>query len=189
MKTTIFDYFDKHIEYPENIASNILPYGTLWSYVSDSILNAFINYVKPFGIYVLNRYRTEDSKVSCRVHTPGQCDWYDFNGTKIELITKLKSKQIDIYHTKLGCFDDDVIIISEITPGSYMFFWFDCDVSDCMIGRFITSDTKEQIYQSILTYLSNTCADNTNGMITEDTECLCGWNELPPDILSGWVSF
>ena len=29
----------------------MLPYGTVWNYVSSTILNGFINYVKPIDVY------------------------------------------------------------------------------------------------------------------------------------------
>jgi hypothetical protein len=41
------DYFNNCEHYPANILyEDILPINTLWGYVSDSLLNGFINYVE-----------------------------------------------------------------------------------------------------------------------------------------------
>ena len=53
---TIWDYFDDKYDYPRQIAHDMLPYGTVWNYVSSTILNGFINYVKPIGIFLIDRY-------------------------------------------------------------------------------------------------------------------------------------
>ena len=180
MKKKIFDYFNNCIAYPQDVSCDPIPYGILWTYISSTFLNGFINYVEPFGFYVLNRYSDLSDDISDReAHVQEEVNrrnWFIFNGTKGELIDKLISKEYSMYHTKLDSFGDDVVIISEIGEGKYMFFWFDMDSSDCSIGRFETTDSKEEIIQSIKEWINS-------------EENLNGYTDMPIEILQGWLSF
>lgn len=56
----VMKYFPDNIDYPNVLGGEILPDGTLWSYVSSTFLNGFINYIQPVKCYLMNRYRDWD---------------------------------------------------------------------------------------------------------------------------------
>lgn len=161
----IHDYFDNIIDYPEDIAENTLPYGTLYQYVSYTFLNGFLNYVKPVSIFVLDRYLNEESVQW------SDDDKEDFK-TKKNIIKQILNNEYDSYHTKLDVFRDDIILLTEISDNKYMYFRFDMDVSDCSIGRFETTDDIEIINNAIIKSLEN---------IT--------YTKLSTSFLKGWLSF
>lgn len=165
----IYDYFDDIIDYPQDLAENILPYGTMYQYVSHTFLNGLINYVKPISIFVLDRYLNEDFVAN----TWDDDDKEDFE-TKKNVIKKITNNKYDEFHTKLDIFNDDVILLAEISENKYMYFYFDMDVSDCSIGRFETTDEVEVIIESIVKWLENK-------KIT--------YTKLPTSFLNGWLSF
>jgi len=194
----IWDYFDNHIDYPNNIVDNPIPYGTLWSYVSSTFLNGLINYVNPIGCYVVNRYTEETADISdrkvCICNKGKFVNWYNFEGTKLELINALISGEKEIYHTNLSCFEDDIVIIAKIEneldeENKYIFFWFDYDVSDCSIGKFITDDSQELILNSVENWLKETYVDNKTCHETFHDEESSGYHKLPLSFIKGWVSF
>lgn len=163
----IFDYFDDNIEYPKTIASDILPYGTLWEYVSFTLLNAFINHVDIIAGFVVDRYTKRDGKA--------------------ELIESSIKKE---KHANLRIFNDDVIVLGRIYSNKYMFFYFDYDVSDCMIGRFETDDDTEVIVQSIVNWLEECKVRNTGYTMTEHTESgRIDYMQLPYEFFIGWLSY
>jgi hypothetical protein len=194
----IWDYFEDNIEYPKNIADNPIPYGEVWTYVSSTFLNGFINYVKPIGCYVVNRYTEETEDISDR--EVSICDkgkfgnWHKFSGTKKGLIDLIVSEEKEVYHTRLNCFADDIIILAKIETESdeenkYIFFWFDSDVSDCSIGKFKTNDSQEEILNSIENWLKETYADDKTGHEASHDELSSGYHKLPLSFLQGWISY
>ena len=161
---TIMSYFDETVEYPQDIALNPIPMNTLWCYVSSTFLNGFINHVTPLKVFVLDRYEPD----------------------KTEKIKKLK-RQI---HTKLSQFGDDIIILSEIGENTYMFFWFDMDVSDCYIGRFETTDSKDEVIDSLTNWLNKQKEENEGEEFYEGIDNgIWDYHELPLSFLEGWISF
>ena len=194
----IWDYFDDTIEYPHNIVDNPIPYGEVWTYISSTFLNGFINYTKPFGCYVINRYTKESDDISDRNTTicnKGQFGkWHKFKGTKKELIDLITSGEKEVYHTEMSCFGDDIIVIGEVgddyseNNGKYIFFWFDMDCSDCSIGKFKTSDSKEEILESVENWLKEDFMKNKNHEELHD-ENSSGYHKLPLSFIKGWVKF
>jgi len=191
-KKKIWDYFNDTIEFPKNVADDPIPYGEAWVYISATFLNGFVNYMKPFGCYVINRYKKEDADISDNNVSFG--NWTKFKGTKKELIDLIISGKKEVYHTDLRCFSDDIIIVGEIEDGisddngKYIFFWFDMDVSDCSIGRFKTSDTKEEILKSVENWLHEDYVENKNHEELHDDNT-SGYHKLPLSFIKGWVSF
>lgn len=166
-KDNIFDYFGDEVEFPENIAVDIMPYGTLWSYVSATFLNGFINYVDILAGFVIDRYTKRDGKAA-----------------QIEAAIKTE------VHTNLRVFKDDVIVLGRIGKGKYMFFYFDYDVSDCMIGRFITDDNETTIVQSIVNWLERCKAERVGLTISEHTESgILDYTSLPVKFFRRWISY
>lgn len=111
---TIFDLFDEHFEYPSNeIAEHGgLPECTLYSYVSSTFLNGFINYVDIIKAFVVERY----------------CNEWD------EVIPQQVKEFHQSYHSSLRKIHDDKWILAQ-GDRDYWLFIFDEDVSDCSIGR------------------------------------------------------
>ena len=202
-KKTIWDYFDEQIEYPNNIVSNPIPYGEVWTYVSSTFLNGFINYVKPVKIFLIDRYVPNDEDITERnvsVKKPGTWNWEKFKGTKGELKTAIITGEYEMYHTNLHCFGDDVVILAELDDKetasddeekTYIFFWFDCDVSDCSIGKFKTTDTKEEVIQSVVNWLEQQKEENNKDLNFDKyfDNGVYNYTELPLSFIAGWVNF
>lgn len=89
--------------------------GWVINYISSIFLNGWINYVEPVRAFVIQRY--ED-------------DYYALN-TRVEQWNKKER-----HHTQLNFFEDDVLLLARSEIGDWWYFWFDCDVSDCCIGKF-----------------------------------------------------
>lgn len=179
---TIQDYFNNSIDYPTEVAHNPVPYGTIQCYISSTFLNGMINYVKPISCFVLDRYTADDENIG--------------DVTKKELINAIISGEKEMYYTNMNCFNDDIVLLAEIETneeddkGRYMFFWFDCDVSDCCIGKFETTDTKEEVVQSIRNWL-DVCKEEYKGKIFEEgcDNGILNYSELPISFLNGWLKF
>lgn len=194
---TIWDYFNDNIEYPKEVAFNPIPYNTVWTYISVTFLNGFINYVKPFKCYLIDRYTPNSENINdVKYQIEGGYEWLTFNGTKGELKDKILKEEIKLYHTKLSCFSDDIIILSEIEHNEkdglnrFMFFWFDMDVSDCSIGRIETKDTKEEVIQSVVNWLEQNKEENKGKLVEEGFDNgLMNYTELPLSFLKGWLKF
>lgn len=181
----IWNYFNENIEYPKEISHNPIPYGTVWSYVSSTFLNGFINYVRPIYCCVIDRYTPDDEEIK----------YNDFNGTKKELLDLILSNKFDIHHTKLNCFQDDIIILARILTENndldkYMFFWFDMDCSDCCIGKFETNDSEDTVIESIKNWLNREKRENHGFTVQVNRDNgIINYHELPITFISGWVSF
>ena len=199
-KKTIWDYFDDNIDYPNEVAHNPLPYGTVWCYISSTFLNGIINYVKPISCFVLDRYTADDENVGDRNFTlcnKGEFGkWHKWEGTKKELIKAITTGEKEMYHTNMNCFGDDIALLAEIETneedgkGRYMFFWFDCDVSDCCIGKFETTDTKEEVIQSMRNWLDESKEENEGKIVEEGYDNgIVNYTELPISFLKGWLKF
>jgi len=195
----IWDYFKEVVDYPNDILHNPIPYNVCWSYVSATLLNGFINYTKPvLSVYVLDRYTGLNKKVD--LDTPidkVKGKNVKFAGTKGDLINGFLSGALKIHHAKLSCFKDDVVVLGEIPMDDFdnglhrfIFFWFDCDVSDCSIGRFETTDSIEDVNQSIINWLESEKDYNKNKKIVEGYDNgIIDYHKLPTLFMSGWVSF
>lgn len=193
-KIEIWDYFNEKIDYPSDVALNPIPYGTVWSYISSTFLNGFVNYVKPIACFVLDRYAEDGELIGDRNFTVCNAGefgkWHKWEGTKKQLIDAIKNGSKAMAHTKLDCFGDDIILLTEIEPDKYMFFWFDMDVSDCSIGRFETTDPKETVISSVVNWLEREKTDNNGKTVTNGFDNgIVNYHGLPISFLEGWVSF
>lgn len=140
--------------------------GIYYNYVSNTLLNGVINYVKPIKVYLMDRYTENLLKRHNAIRR--------FN-TDPE------------FHTNLGAFEDDIILLAyEEESGFYWVFWFDCDSSDCSIGRFTTEDSKEEVVESftqwVLERQKNFCDYYHSGREGMAVELNC-------ENIKGWVSF
>jgi len=106
--------FMETVEYPthEQFLSGIQP-GISYDYVSSVYLNGFINYVDIIDAFMIRRYM-------------------DFAESIERIKTKIKNKE---FHTNVQDSSeyDDILILGK-TEDMYVYFWNDCDCSDCCIG-------------------------------------------------------
>jgi len=176
--SNFLDYFDDHVEYPgDTVAGNPLPINEFWQYISSTFLDGFINYVDIIEGYQIHRYRAPDV-------------------TKRENFAKMSE-----FHSNLSVAEDDVLILADArtNDGLYYFFWFDRDVSDCCIGRFLTEDSREKVLENFRAYVNDRNAEmqKSYGLLSPKS-----WYEvgaIPPEPiplepawllpkLKGWIS-
>ena len=156
------DYFDECVSYPQDIALNPLPVGTLYEYVSSTFLNGFVNFVFIERAYLLNRY-TNPTDVFDKLGTtvqepPGSLNWVtlaDLLGPEAnrDRAIRILFQKGRTHHVDLSNLSDDVLILARVKDWHdganesqmYYFFWYDMDCSDCFIGRFITNDPVERV--------------------------------------------
>lgn len=178
------DYFTHQEDYPRHIAANPLPLNTVWDYVSNTFLNGFINYVEIVEAHLLNRYHQMSETIEANRLTTYREPAGSFNWVKpSENLTKqqvfdLFTQKNRMMHTPLGCLQDDVIVLSRCKDENdatvYVYFWFDKDVSDCSIGRFVTEDSEEIVRQKFNAWLKNLKYTST---------------PIPTHFFQGWISF
>jgi hypothetical protein len=164
------DYFEETIDYPHPTASeNILPLGTLYSYISNTFLNGWINYVKIIAAQLISRYEP-----------------YKNNQLSIENIQQNLDKY---YHFDFNKnLSDDVLILAKnedkYEPNyepHWWFFWYDRDCSDCMIGRFKTEDYDE-IVISLFKEYANERSKNLRYENSGQPAI-----EIPNSFFKGWI--
>ncbi len=153
-------YFTDFVEYPlasqSQLPANILPFATLWTYVNSNFVNGFLNCGKLLAISLLNRYNSKDKIldpetdiIQSNLIIPGEINKY-------ETVTYYFKQELLNYfykgyksgHTDFSIFNDDIFLLNKIQNENdyhYLFIWLDCDVSDCAIGRFKTSDPESEI--------------------------------------------
>lgn len=179
------DLFAIGIEYPgDKIGTQgILPIGTLYSYVSHSFLNGLVNYGgKPLLAYVITRYQKWDEPFEEPKQISIQGIPQSFR-TKREVFDAL-TEEGKGDHGHLGYFQDDVLLLTKI-DSVYWFFWFDCDVSDCSIGRFKTNLSEEQVKTLFEAYVKKSNAKFQSG----DDEPIEEARAIPLHYFRGWLSF
>ena len=119
-------YFNDVHEYPDISSIPLLVDdigdGMLFEYVSNTFLLAYINNVEIIKGYGIHRYEYPSDKDINLIYEP--------DGS-----------------VKLQEWNDDFLFLakSRSKENSYFYFWFDCDVSDCCIGNFMTDDPIEDI--------------------------------------------
>lgn len=181
-KKSIWDYFEIQEDYPQEVVHNILPYGTIWCYISNTFLNGLVNYAKPIKCYILERHSDNNKQVRISSISPK----LKYSGTKNELINKINSFELKFHEASLRIFNDDVIILSEIPTtlnddiNRYIFFWFDYEVSDCCIGKFETNDSEEDVKETLYNWLES-CRVENKGIIN--------YKELNVDFLKNSIQF
>ena len=190
-KKMITDYFNDEVDYPQGVFENPLPMNELWCYISSTFVNGFVNYGKPIGAWVGHRYNSPETTVKAHVCDAGKTNWHDIEVSKKELINLLNSGTKTMYHFKLHSFEDDIFLLlkSEYQDDVYLYIWYDCDVSDCCIGKFQTSDSEEDIKQSVVNWLMKESQDK-QGLFEENYDNgIQMYDELYPSILKGWLKF
>jgi hypothetical protein len=172
--------FEDKVEFmTDDLVSNFRS-GTIYFYVGSTFLNGYINYIKPIKIYLLERYRTQGKTYEEKI-------WFPF-------ITDPP------YHTNLNDLHDDILILGE-TENHYYFFWYDCDCSDCAIGRQKKNEIiKEEAVKWFDNYTESLVEprfveyrnQHREQFDTSDDECaegITGYREIPTKCLRGRVKF
>lgn len=107
-----WELFPDSEEYPDNLAERGVPQDTLYAYVSNTFLDGIINYTKVFATYVL---------------APGYGELSEYEESIEDALSET--------HTKFHEFGlIDTVLLTE-TENSLWVFWYDADVSNCIIGR------------------------------------------------------
>lgn len=155
------DFIGKHfpdaLEYPDVCEICMKP-GAWQTYVSSTFLNGWINYVRIKKVFLITRYRDHAANLAA----VEACK----NGRDV--------------HTSLRVVGDDVLILAQEEGRSmWWVFWFDCDVSDCCIGRFESSETAEQLYADFEVWANAVSLD----------EGAAPALEVPVSSIHGWISF
>lgn len=176
------NYFNETIEYPSNVIVNPIPLGELWTYISTTFLNGFINYCKIHKIYLLDRYTDQNELIENvnYMEEKGITKWKKFNGTKKELLNLVLNDKAFFFHTDLYCFKDDIIILGKADKNVWIYFWFDSDSSDCCIGKFYTKDQDSEVEHKLHQYLLE---------LKKDQKYVKNFYELPNRFALGWIKF
>ncbi len=173
------DYFSDQEDYPEP-AVDMLPVDKLYSYISTTFLDGWINYVEIKSAFLITRYREHEQNVAAVAK---------FNG-----VDRQRYDHID-FNACLGKqLDDDVLILARAKDRDpfdtdvdgcgphWWFFWFDRDVSDSCIGRFETTDADAIIVERFAAYAH----EKSRGMGYEHSGHPA--LELKPSAFRGWIS-
>ncbi len=166
-KQKFMDLFTEHYEFPNladvSVISKDENTGILFEYVPNSYLKGYVNSVKLIAGYGVTRY------------------------------TSIADKNIDLIYinSNISDYDDDVVLLAKSDEGLYYFFYFDCDVSDCMIG---TLNYKNMKQEEVVSLFDEWAKEHNKYMFTRYTR----ENEKPDDTntlfkidvkrLKGWIS-
>lgn len=158
------DYFTYHYDYPNPLSTSLE--NSLFEYVSSTYLNGLINYVDIKKGFVIHRYTAPSE----------------------EKLAALNEMYL-MYHSNLYSCQDDVLLLCKIKESDdcYMLFWFDCDVSDCIVGKFYTKDSYELVLSKFLDYVYDRNIEMLN---TYGADFLkVSPYEIDVTKLKGWKSF
>lgn len=190
-KNKIWNYFNDSIDYPEEVVHEPIPYGVCWNYISHTFLNGLINYVKPIGVWQLDRYTHDDEIVDApNVGRPQL--------SKRMVRELVMSGDFDTFQTDLSIFQDDICILAKFENNintdnlnRFIFFYFDMDVSDCSIGKFETTDSKETVIESIFNWLDGEVESNKERSEIKPNfdGGIVRYTQLPLSFLKGWKKF
>lgn len=182
-------YFPESIEYPgDQLVFDPLPMGVQYLYVSNSLLDGFINYVDKIKAFVIGRYLRWDEAPGVEIEVqepPSSSKWAKKTPrTKSELFDVLTTENA-VYHSKLDtAFQDDVLILGKAYKNGdkeqpefcWVFFWYDRDSSDCCIGRFQSDDEESEVVASFVDFVRKLDVNEY------------GEREIPLHYFRGWLS-
>jgi len=122
-------------EFPShNQMAEGIPENTVYSYVSSTYVNGFVNYINPFYFVLVKRYSDDKEWEKC-----------------IESISSIEKE----YHLRLSKFGDDILLLGE-TENNWWYIWYDNDVSDCCIGKFEKSKiSKDDLIECFIEWIKS----------------------------------
>ena len=133
-------YFTKRVEFPE-LSGELLPVNTLWEYISSSFLDGIINHYNIIGWFVLDNDLYDGID-------PVFEDMHDLTyAEKLERIDSVRLNGFDNPRLMIREFEDNLIFVgkSNVSDCEYCYFYYDTDISDCCVGRFVTDDSHDEI--------------------------------------------
>lgn len=164
----IYNLFDRDISYPDHsLILNGLKDGMNFTYISNTYLNGFINYVDIIGGYMVRKYQGEKEK-------------WDEACSNVDALLNEPHTNISDAHKF-----DDILILAR-GAGSYWLFWNDGDCSDCCIGR-LSMDTFDG-QETAMLYLKKTLikiSSSYNIMTSSDSDY---FKYLSEDHFRGWIT-
>jgi hypothetical protein len=183
--------------------------GICWEYVGVDMLNYFINTVEPIRVFVIDRYTGHNETIDTEIYDNESHKWVEITATKIELIKKLQNdKSLCSGIRSLKFFEDDIVVLAKFNPHynefnddyefkdyhHYVFFIFDCDVSDCIIGKFRTEDSEEIVIESLYNWLKEQIPSYFSDDFVFEPERnmdngIQGYHELPVEFAKNYVGF
>lgn len=180
-----FDLFDDSIEYP-NITgtTEILPVGTLYSYISGSFLNGFVNIAgKPIAAFGVFAYDDVDGQSDKPVQYQEPANSFIWQRTSEQMtrreVFELLTQPGRLAHANLDDLDCCVFMLCSAGDNVYWAFEFDQDVSDCVIGRFESDLPEDELIKLF--------RDRAEGFA--DARQVKEVFEIPLTFFTGWTSF
>lgn len=183
---SFLDFFHKREEYPSlQTARELFPIGTLYEYVSHSLLNGMINSTPSIiSAFMMGRYtdlyEILDTDLKIRDSRDSLATSKIPNGTtKKQLYDLIVNQGRYPSNPELSCFDDDIMCLQH-NPASnlFWFFWFDQDVSDCCIGRFQTEVDSAVVRQMFNDFVLNHPSSRYHKPLPLPIEFFNGWCEF-----------
>ncbi len=181
--TTMTKYLPRTVEYPgESIIDDPLPLGVFHAYVPSTLLFGFVNHAKPQMGFVLSSYRMWFNPVpqsTMQVQDPPG----SFNWVTKDVASKQEEFDLATEPGRLVTFDpyafwDDVLLLSRTSTFTWILFWFDPDVSDCAIGRFVTEDEPDVVLAAFRNYATTMNNRRLSSSLGSQMR------EIPIDVLS-----
>lgn len=170
------------IEYPENKDLMEGPAeGIIYSYVSTTYLNGFINYVEIIDAYMTRRYKELRAN-----NTEDELCWED----SCALIDKLLADSNYVHTDTSDCSEYDDIHILAKCGDYFYYFWSDCDCSDSCIGKVRASefeneeDAKKQFKEFL--YDTGVWDAYSNEFVKEFEEDFL--KRIKPSFFRGWIT-
>jgi hypothetical protein len=146
---------DLVLDYPE---VGQLPFinGCLWSYVSSDLLDGFVNYGDIVCAVAMSRYNTPEENREALAN-------YGLDDPPHAVLADLTG--------------DDIALLKYAGDENYWVFYYDGDVSDCIIGRFKARPEHSLVTALFLEWLGTVKAP------------AAPWRRLDPKMLQGWISW
>ena len=178
----------------------------------------YVTPVKVFQIDRYSPEYEDMSQYKINVWKPSEHSPAIFNGTKSQLRDAIVKTELSTYG-RIDCFADDIVVLGSIAlnvpsefaklrkiapnidhhcehwslysdhANKFMYFWFDCDVSDCSIGRFETEDSPEEVSKSLENWLAELKKDRESDVVCEWSSGVVDYHELPTSFVSHWARF
>ena len=181
-------YFRDQVDYPNDVADVILPPGVYYNYIANTFLDGFINYVQINSAWLISRYEKWHGVDDVPHRTiqvmdpPRSYKWKEMSADK-DARFKMLTEKGAMCNSQLRDFGDDVLILATSEAKQYFYlFWFDCDVSDCNIGRFKTEGLDKA---NVVNDFDDWCRELDMGYIqpSEDNR------QIPLHYFSGWIGY
>lgn len=126
----IKDLLKNSIEYPKVDQLTNMPTDTICVYVNATFCTGLLNLLYNTTAFMIARYSCGDEMANT---TNMQIDDDRLSTYYANIMSLWDISDHDWYHTKLGEFCEDDVLITGESDENYYCFWLDQDVSDCSI--------------------------------------------------------